>query len=104
MGTGHRQNGEFDLGCGKLRSGTDFLSFESSDSLAASLKTRNVSHFIGGKKRPCWLEGLLDLIKQFQFPGDPFMKQLQGSLQPEIREFHVYSMFSDRIQIRVKIQ
>lgn len=80
MGTGHNVNGEFDSGCVKLRSGTELLSFESSDSLAASLKMHNVFHFIGGKGL-CWLEGLLDLIKQFQFTGDPFMKLLRGSLQ-----------------------
>lgn len=90
-------------GCVKLKSGTEFLSFESSDSLDASLKMHNFSHFIGGKEL-CWLGALLDLIKQFQFTGDPFMRQLQGSLQPEIRAFYVYFMFSDRTQIRAKIQ
>jgi hypothetical protein len=50
------------------------------------------------------VEGLLDLIKQFQFSGDPLMKQEFQNSQPEIREFYVYFMFSDRIQIRVQIQ
>lgn len=105
VGTGHNVNGGFDRSCVKLRSRTDFLSFESSDYLAASLEMHIFFffHFIGGKGL-LWLERLLDLIKQFQLTGGPFMKQLQGSLQPEIRAFYVYFMFPDRIQIRVKIQ